>query len=68
MLSLSPWGEMSVELRVVEFLFFTQCRLELMRWMWMGLWKMTWVKAEKGLEQMTKLFRGECLGFWVSYF
>lgn len=37
---------------------FSQCRSEPMRWMWMGLWKMTWAKAEKGLERMMKLSRG----------
>lgn len=32
----------------------------------MGPWKMTWAKAEKGLERMMKLFRGwylRCPGF-----
>lgn len=46
-----------IGLRWLDSLF-SQCRLERMRWMWMGPWKMTWVKAEKGLEQMMKLFRG----------
>lgn len=64
-LSRSPWGGVSrellclgrIRLRSYDSLF-SQCPLELMRWMWTGLWKMTWAKAEKGLEQMMKLFKG----------